>query len=58
MGILPASHTVVKNLRRKLSDDADDPTCIFTEPRVGCRIPKGGGEGKGDVIAPYEYALR
>ena len=27
--------TAVKNLRRKLGDDADSPTYIFTEPRVG-----------------------
>ena len=33
--------TVVKNLRSKLGDDADHPTYIFTEPRVGYRMPKG-----------------
>ena len=33
--------TVISSLRRKLGDDADDPTCIFTEPRVGYRMPKG-----------------
>ena len=33
--------TVVSSLRRKLGDDADDPTYIFTEPRVGYRMPKG-----------------
>ena len=32
-------------LRRKLGDDADNPTCIFTEPRVGYRMPKGEGQG-------------
>ena len=32
---------VVKRLRRKLGDDADDPTYIFTEPRVGYRMVKG-----------------
>ena len=38
--------TVVNNLRRKLGEGADDPTYIFTEPRVGYRMPKGGtGEG-------------
>lgn len=30
--------TVVKNLRRKLGDDADDPNLIFNEPRVGYRL--------------------
>ncbi len=31
---------VVKNLRRKLGDDASDPRYIFTEPRVGYRMDK------------------
>ena len=30
----------VKKLRDKLGDDADNPTYIFTEPRVGYRISK------------------
>ena len=33
--------TIVSNLRRKLGDDADNPAYIFTEPRVGYRMPKG-----------------
>ena len=33
--------TIVSELRRKLGDDADNPTYIFTEPRVGYRMPKG-----------------
>ena len=33
--------TVISTLRRKLGDDADNPTYIFTEPRVGYRMPKG-----------------
>ena len=37
--------TVVKNLRRKLGDDADNPTYIFNEPRVGYRMAKGQGSG-------------
>ncbi len=32
--------TVVKNLRRKLGDDADDPAYLFTVPRVGYRMAK------------------
>ena len=32
--------TVVKNLRRKLGDAANDPTYIFTEPRVGYKMPR------------------
>ena len=35
---------VVKRLRRKLGDDADNPAYIFTEPRVGYRMAKGEGE--------------
>ncbi len=33
--------TIVSKLRRKLDDDADNPTYIFTEPRIGYRMPKG-----------------
>ena len=36
---------VVKRLRRKLRDDADNPTYVFTEPRVGYRMAKGECEG-------------
>ena len=32
--------TLVKKLRRKLDDDASNPTYIFAEPRVGYRMPK------------------
>ncbi len=34
---------VVKLLRRKLGDDADNPRYIFTEPRVGYRMATGEG---------------
>ena len=40
-----AVRTFVKNLRRKLGDDADTPTYIFTEPRVGYRMSKGETQG-------------
>ena len=36
-----AVRTFVKNLRRKLGDDADTPSYVFTEPGVGYRMPKG-----------------
>ena len=36
---------VVKNLRRKLGDDAADPRYIFTEPRVGYRMAMNEREG-------------
>ena len=32
--------TIVAKLRRKLGDDADNPTYVFTEPRVGYRMPR------------------
>ena len=32
--------TIVKRLRSKLGDDANSPTYIFTEPRVGYRMAK------------------
>ena len=32
--------TTIKNLRYKLGDDANDPRYVFTEPRVGYRMPK------------------
>ena len=38
---------VVKRLRRKLGDNADSPTYIFTEPRVGYRMPKRETKGTG-----------
>ncbi len=33
--------TVISSLRRKLKDDSNNPTYIFTEPRIGYRMPKG-----------------
>ena len=33
--------TAAKQLRRKLGDDANNPTYILNEPRVGYRMPKG-----------------
>ena len=38
-------HTTVSKLRRKLGDDAGDPTYIFAEPRVGFRMPQGEKHG-------------
>ena len=37
---------IVRNLRRKLDDDARSPTYIFTEFRVGYRMPKGQEPGQ------------
>ena len=41
-----AMRTIVSSLRRKLGDDADNPTYIFTEPRVGYRMPRGETKGE------------
>ena len=38
--------TIVSKLRRKLGDNADNPAYIFTEPRVGYRMPKGEKPGQ------------
>ena len=44
-GDLRPMRTVVRSLRRQLGDDGDQPTYLFTEPRIGYRMPKGeGGE--------------
>ena len=32
--------TIISKLRRKLGDDADNPTYLFTEHRIGYRMPK------------------
>ena len=36
--------SIVRKLRRKLQDDPNNPAYIFTEPRVGYRMAKPGGE--------------
>ena len=40
--------TAAKQLRRKLGDDANNPTYILNEPRVGYRMEKGEEAGTGD----------
>ena len=37
--------TVISTLRRRLGDDADNPTYIFTEPRVGYRMASADSRG-------------
>ena len=37
---------IVKRLRRKLGDDANNPTYILNEPRVGYRMEKGEALGQ------------
>ena len=40
-GDLRPMRTIVSSIRRKLDDDADNPTYIFTEPRIGYRMARG-----------------
>ena len=35
-----AVRTLVKQLRRKLGDEAETSRYVVTEPRVGCRMPR------------------
>ena len=39
-GDLRPMRTIVSSIRRKLGDDADHPTYIFTEPRIGYRLAR------------------
>ncbi len=41
VGDLRSLRTVIKNIRRKLDDDAKNPQYVLTEPRVGYRMAKG-----------------
>ena len=41
-----AMRTIVSSLRRKLGAAADNLTYIFTEPRVGYRMPRGETKGE------------
>ena len=38
--------TAAKQLRRKLGDDANNPTYILNEPRASYRMAKGEGQGQ------------
>ena len=40
-GDIRPMRTIVSKLRRKLGEQAGQPTYIFTEPRIGYRMPKG-----------------
>ena len=42
--------TIIRSLRRKLGDNAENPTYIFTELRVGYRMPKGEEQAKGTNV--------
>lgn len=38
--------TVISTLRRRLEDETDNPTYIFTKPRVGYRMASGENQGQ------------
>ena len=42
--------TIVSKLRRKLGDDADNPTYIFTRAEGGLPDAQGGGAGAGGLV--------
>ena len=44
--------TILSKLRRKLGDNADHPTYVFTEPRVGYRMPAGETPGEEPTATP------
>ena len=46
-GGLSPMRNIVNKLRAKLGDDANSPTYIFTESRVGYWMPEGEGAGEG-----------
>ena len=41
---------IIKRLRRKLGDDANNPASILNEPRVGYSMARGEGQGNGAPI--------
>ena len=51
-GGMSPMRTIVRKLRLKLGDDADNPTYIFTEPRVGYRMLRGESENEEPSVAP------
>jgi len=44
--------TVISTLRRRLNDDAVNPTYIFTEPRVGYRMASAESRREGPSVSP------
>ena len=46
VGDMRPMRTLINKLRRKLGDAGTRPTYIFTERRVGYRMPKGEGRGE------------
>ncbi len=51
-GDIRPMRTTLSKLRRKLGDDAEQPTYIFTEPKVGYRMPRADAQ----IESPPENA--
>ena len=51
-GDLRPMRTMMGKLRRKLGEDVEQPRYIFTEPRVGYRMPKAEVSGEEESVAP------
>ena len=51
-GNLRVLRTHLKHLRRKLGDDAENPTYIFSEPRVGYLMSPGEASGRQQPTTP------
>ena len=53
-GGLNPMRNIVNKLRAKLGDDANSPTYIFTEPRVGYWMPEGEGRGEDQTKSAWD----
>ena len=51
-GDLRPMRSALRSLRRKLGDDANNPTYIFTEPRIGYRMARDGERGSKHTQTP------
>ena len=51
-GDLRPMRSAVRSIRRRLGDDANDPTYIFTEPRIGYRVRKSEQTGTEPPVIP------
>ena len=45
----------VRRLRRELGEDADNPTYIFAEPRIGYWMPKGEDGGRRNCMSEERH---
>ena len=54
---LHTMRTLISSLRRKLGDGAEDPTYIFTQLRVGYRMPEGETHREEGCASGWTHAL-